>query len=138
MNRPPLTPLENLHYAIGLLAYAVAFADGEVQKEERREFYNFITQELQRNHLEFEVSETVFAMLDKHNSGKDEMYSTGIKQLRANSHHLSPDLKASFIELVEKVGAAYQLPSSEEALLLDQIRAELLEIEGDPRYFRRR
>ena len=37
---------ENLHYAIGELAYAVACADGIVQKEERQKFHDIVLAEL--------------------------------------------------------------------------------------------
>jgi tellurite resistance protein len=41
-----MTPVENLHYAIGELAIAVALADGEIQKEERDQFHKLVETEL--------------------------------------------------------------------------------------------
>src|SRR6185436_16813027 len=37
-NDPNMSPIENLYYAMGELAYSVASADGRVQPEERKKF----------------------------------------------------------------------------------------------------
>ena len=37
-----MTPTQNLHSAMGELAYAVARADGAIQKEERQKFHDIV------------------------------------------------------------------------------------------------
>ena len=41
------TPIQNLHYAIGQLAYCIARVDGKVQKEEREKFHDIVVSELE-------------------------------------------------------------------------------------------
>ena len=55
-----MNPVENLHYAIGQLAFAVAFSDGKVQREERERFQNIVVSELKGKEYGFNVSDIVF------------------------------------------------------------------------------
>ncbi len=55
-----MSPIENLHYAIGELAYAVASADGAVQEEERQKFHDIVKAELSKNEYTFDVSDIIF------------------------------------------------------------------------------
>ena len=50
-----MTPQQNLHTAIGQLAYAVAKADGTIQLEERKKFHDIVEAELRCNDYDFDV-----------------------------------------------------------------------------------
>jgi hypothetical protein len=60
-----MNPTENLHYAIGQLACAVAFADGKIQKEEWKKFHDIVVEELKNRNYEFDVSDIVFQIMEK-------------------------------------------------------------------------
>ena len=61
-----MTPLQSLYYAMGEIAYAVASADGEVQKEERLRFHSIVAAELRCDHYGFDISGIVFQIMDNH------------------------------------------------------------------------
>ena len=54
-----MNQVENLHYAIGQLAFAVAFSDGKIQKEEKEIFEKLVTTELHNNDFNFNVSDGI-------------------------------------------------------------------------------
>ncbi|MBK7818140.1 MAG: hypothetical protein IPJ60_11790 [Sphingobacteriaceae bacterium] len=97
-----MTPTENLHYAIGELAYAIARADGEVQKEERKKFEAIVAAEMRCKDYGFDVSDIIFKIMDRDKTSATEAYDSAMKQVRTNSHYLSPELKKAFINVIEK------------------------------------
>src|ERR1700740_3514701 len=70
-----MTSTENLHYAIGELAYAVARADGEVQQEERKKFYDIIAAELRCKNYDFDFSDIIFRIMDKDKQPAETVYN---------------------------------------------------------------
>lgn len=130
-----MTPLQNLHYAIGELAYAVARADGEVQKEEKLKFHAIIMAELRCKNCDFDVSDIIFQIMDKDKVSTQTAYDWAMKQIRLNSHYLSPELKATFVKVMEKVAKAYKPVTVDEKLLIDRFREDIAPLHGDPVYY---
>ena len=132
-----MNPTENLHYAIGQLAYAVACADGKVQKEERKKFHDIVEAELRCKDYDFDVSDIIFQIMDKDHTSTSEAYDWAIKQVRLNSHYLSPKLKETFIKVMEKVAKAYAPVTIDETNLIDKFRLDISPLKGDPIYYRK-
>ena len=130
-----MTPTENLHYAIGELAYAVAIADGEVQKEEREKFHNIVEAELRCKDYGFDISDIIFKIMDKEKTSTKDAYDSAIKQIRLNSHYLSPKLKETFIKVMEKVAKAYKPVTIDEIHLIDKFKADIAPLKGDSVYY---
>jgi uncharacterized tellurite resistance protein B-like protein len=130
-----MTPLENLHYAMGQLAYAVARADGEVQAAEREKFHCIVEAELRCKEYEFSVSDIIFQVMDKDKVSTEYAYDWAMKQIRLNSHYLSPQLKERFIVVMEKIAKAYKPVTIDELLLVDKFRMDIAPIIGDPVYY---
>jgi uncharacterized tellurite resistance protein B-like protein len=133
-----MTPLENLHYALGELAYAVARADGKVQKEEREKFHALVLKELQGNDYDFDVSDIIFRLMDNGKRDSKTTYDWAMHQIKLNSHYLSPDLKQKFISIMEKVADAYPPITEEEKNILDKFKREIEPLNGDPVYYKKR
>ncbi len=131
-----MTALENLHYAIGELAYAVAKADGKVQKEEQIKFHNIVEAELRCKDYDFNVSDIVFQIIDKDKTSTQDAYDNAMKQIRTNSHYLSPELKATFIRVMEKVSKAYKPVTINEQNLIEKFKKDIEPIIGDPVYYK--
>lgn len=132
-----MQPKESLHYAIGLLAYAVAKADGEVQKEERQRFANIVAAELRMHDGDFNVSDIIFQIVDKEKFIKTgDAYDWAMNQIRLNSHYLSPELKKTFIKVMEKVARAYPPVTIDEMELIEKFKKDFEPIHGDPVYYR--
>lgn len=130
-----MTPTENLHYAIGELVYAIAAADGVISREERESFHNIIVQELRNEDYEFDISDIIFQMMDKEKTSMQDAYERAMKQIRMNSHYLSPSLKANFIRIIEKVAEAYEPVTTDEKELIERFKREIEPIIGDPVYY---
>lgn len=131
-----MTPTENLHYAIGQLAYAIAKADGQVQKQERERFAGIVATELRMHDEDFNVSEIIFKIIeDDKIVGAKEAYDWAMKQIRTNSHYLSPKLKETFIKVMEKVAKAYPPVTIDEMEILEKFKQEFATIHGDPVYY---
>ena len=131
-----MTPLENLHSAIGELAYAMAHADGTIQKEEREKFHNIVAAELRCKDYDFDVSDIIFQILDKDKIiDTQTSYDWAMKEIRLNSHYLSPKLKETFIKVMEKVAKAYPPVTQEEMNLLERFKKDIAPLKGDPVYY---
>ncbi|MGZ3904614.1 MAG: hypothetical protein ACXVC6_13015, partial [Bacteroidia bacterium] len=79
-----MTPTENLHYAIGELAYAMARVDGKVQKEERQKFHDIVAAELRCKDYSFDFSDIIFQILDKDKQPIEDVYKWAIKHIKTN------------------------------------------------------
>ena len=131
-----MSPKENLHYAIGQLAYAVAKADGEIQKEEREKFANIVAAELRMYDEDFSVSDIIFQVLDKEKFIKaKDAYDWAMDQIRLNSHYLSPKLKETFIKVMEKIAKAYPPVTIDEMEIIEKFKKDITPIYGDPVYY---
>jgi len=131
-----MTPVENLHYAIGELAIAVDLADGEIQKEERDQFHKLVETELRNKYYAFDISDIIFKVMDKQQvSSTSDAYNSALKEIKMNSHYLSPELKATFIKVMEKVANAYKPVTINEMLLIEKFKEDIAPINGDPVYY---
>ena len=130
-----MTPLENLHYAIGELAYAVARADGSVQKEERKIFHDIVEAELRCKDYSFDISDIIFQIMDKDKTDSATTYNWAMDEIKLNSHYLSPELKNKFISVIGKVAKAFPPVAVSEQSLIDKFKKAISEINGDPVYY---
>jgi len=131
-----MTPTENLHYAMGQLAYAIAKADGQIQKAEREKFATIVAAELRMHDEDFNVSEIIFKIIeDEKIIGTEEAYKSAMKQIHTNSHYLSPKLKETFIKVLEKVAKSYPPVTVDEMAILDKFKKDIADIHGDPVYY---
>ena len=130
-----MTALENLHYAIGELAYTVACADGKVQKEERKKFHDIVDAELRCKDYDFDVSDIIFRIMGKDKTDSETTYKWAMDQIKLNSHYLSPKLKETFIKVMEKVAKAYLPVTTREQTIIDRFKKDIAGINGDPVFY---
>ena|ERR1035437_1438278 len=130
-----MTPFENLHYAIGELAYAVACADGKVQKEEQNKFHDIVAAELRCKDYDFDISDIIFQIMKKDKIDSETTYKWAMDQIKLNSHYLSPKLKETFIKVMEKVAKAYPPVTTKEQTIIDKFKKDIAGIKGDPIFY---
>jgi uncharacterized tellurite resistance protein B-like protein len=130
-----MTPTENLHYAIGEMAYAIARADGAVQREERQKFHDIVAAELRMKDQGFNISDIIFKIMDKDKTSTKDAYDWAMGQIRVNSHFLSPELKETFIKVIEKVAKAYAPVTIDETDIIEKFKKDIAPLKGDPIYF---
>jgi len=129
------TPIQNLHYAIGELAYAVARADGAVQAQECKKFHDIVEAELRCKDYDFDLSDIIFRIMDKDQHDSQTVYNWAMHEIRTNSHYLSPQLKKTFIMVMEKVAKAYPPVTDNERKIIEQFRMDMETIHGDPVFY---
>jgi uncharacterized tellurite resistance protein B-like protein len=130
------SPIQNLHYAIGELAYAVARADGKVQPEERKKFQAIVEAELRCKDFNFDLSDIIFKIMDKDQHDSQTVYNWAMHEIRTNSHYLSPALKETFIRVMEKVAKAYPPVTDKERSIIEQFKKDIENIHGDPVFYK--
>lgn len=130
-----MTPFESLHYAIGELAYAMARIDGTVQKQEREQFFDIVTAELAAHHANFDVSKIIFEVMEKDKMSAETTYNWAMREINLNSHYLSPQLKQTFITIMEKIAQSYPPVTPEEQKLLTRFKNDIEPITGDPIFY---
>jgi len=130
-----LRPLENLYYAIGEIAYAVAGADGDIQKSERQKFHNLVNNELEHGNSGYDISSIIFQAMDKDKRAPRDVYDETMRNIRQNSHYLSPEMKTSFKKVVKKMTMAFPKVSPKGAELAARFTKEIEAIHGDPIYY---
>ena|SRR6201986_2419570 len=130
------TPIENLHYALGEIAYAIAAVDGKVQKEEREKFHAIVTAEIRYKDYDFNVSDIIFQILDKDKQLDTEMmYKNALYNIKINSHYLSPELKATILIVAEKIAKAFPPVTDNENKFLARLKEDIEPLVGDPIYY---
>ena len=130
------SPIQNLHYAIGELAYCIAKVDGKVQKEEFEKFHDIVWSELQDDY-DFNISDIVFQIMNKDKTDSQTTYKWAINEIKINSHYLSPKIKSKFINVMEKMAEAYPPLTIEERKILENFKKDIAPLKGDPVYYAR-
>lgn len=130
-----MTPLQNLHYAIGLLAYTIASADGRMQSKERQKFHKIVVNELNCKDYDFNISDIIFHIMDKDHMDVETTYKWAMDEIKLNSHYLSPELKETFIKVMEMVATADPPLTAEEKEIIEKFKMDIAPIKGDPIYY---
>ena len=130
-----MSPNENLHYAIGMIAYAMAYADGKVQREEKEKFHAIVEAELRCKRKSFNISDIVFSIMEKRHHDRESTYNSAMHEIRTNSHYLSPEIKATFLSVIQKIAKAYPPITAEEKALYERFVSDIEPLHGDPVYY---
>ncbi len=87
-----MSPRQQLCYALGELAYAVARIDGEVVKEERVKLHKVISEELSPVDYTFEISKIIFELVDKQNKDAETVYNDAVETIQTLKKNYCSDL----------------------------------------------
>ncbi len=98
---------ENLFYGLGMIAYAVAKADGEVQAAEKKELHDLISEWAENIESEFDVTEIIFSVLNNQKPTFDNGYQLGMKHLELGKDLFTERLKELFLYLIKDVAHAF-------------------------------
>jgi uncharacterized tellurite resistance protein B-like protein len=132
-----MTSTENLHSAIGELAYAIARADGAIQMEEQTKFKEIVREAIKAGQGNFDITDIMFQVLERDKyTDTETAYDWAMKTIRLNSHYLSPELKDTYIKVIEAVAKAYPPVTRSEADLIARFKKDIAPLTGDPVYYR--
>jgi len=127
-----MTPIERLYYALGELSYAIAKADGTIQKEEKEKLHGILDAEFKTHKGNLNLTEIIFHILQKDGTDTQTAYINALKELKLNSQYVSEQLKTHFIEVIKKVAAAFPPVTQSERNVIDDFIYQVKLIEGDP------
>ncbi|MBI2280685.1 MAG: TerB family tellurite resistance protein [Bacteroidetes bacterium] len=111
---------QHLYYALGIMAYAVAKADGKVQNEERQMIHKIVV-EKSGHEIDFDYAEIIFSILQKEKQGASEVYQWAMNAFNLGKHHLTPEMKKQFIAVIKQIAEAYPPKTIEEIKWIDKI-----------------
>ena len=119
--------LQNIHIAMGSLAYAIAKADGVIQEEEKQTIKKLAQNEFELSEADNEWISTMFNKLEKENISLDEAYSYAIDTLNANrfDYDFTDTIKAKCISFMEKVSESFDGISGEEQQVIDRFKEDM-------------
>lgn len=130
-----MEPIHSLFYALGEFAYAIALADGKIQAEEKEKLHTILKQEFE-NEQEYDLSEIIFDILKKDVMGNVEtVYSWALKEMKLNSHYLSPEMKEKFIRTLKRVAEAFPPQTMEETTIIEKFKQDIGALKGDPVFY---
>jgi len=118
-----MNPTQNLYYALGHLAFAIAKADGHIQKEEKQKLHDIILNH--SNPGDFGYSEIIFRILEKDHLDIDTTYNWALNEIELCKHYFDPGIRNDFFYVLEKVAEAFPPVSKQERNLLEKLRNDL-------------
>lgn len=118
----------SLFYALGQLSYAIANADGKVQKEEKDKFHNILKEQFDAISPEMDSAEIIFELLRRDSTDPQTAYNWALNQIKLYSHHFDNQLKKGFIATIKKVAEVYPPVEPEEKALIQQFEKDIQSI----------
>jgi uncharacterized tellurite resistance protein B-like protein len=118
----------NLFYALGQLSYAIANADGKIQREEKDNFHKILKEQFDAISPEMDTAEIIFELLRRDTIDTQTAYTWAINQIKLYSHHLDDNLKKGFITTIKKVAEVYPPVEPQERALIEQFERDLKSI----------
>jgi uncharacterized tellurite resistance protein B-like protein len=118
----------NLFYALGQLSYAIANADGKIQREEKDNFHKILKEQFDAISPEMDTAEIIFELLRRDTIDTQTAYNWAINQIKLYSHHLDDNLKKGFITTIKKVAEVYPPVEPQEKALIEQFERDLKSI----------
>lgn len=120
--------LQNIHIAMGSLAYAIAKADGVIQEEEKVVIKNLAQKEFELSDTDSEWISNMFNQLEKDNIGLDDAYNYAIDTLQANryDYDFTDAVKLKCIKFMEKVSESFDGISGEEREIIERFKEDMV------------
>lgn len=118
---------QNIHIAMGSLAYAIAKADGTVQGEEKKVLQQLAQQEFELSDADNEHIASMFVRMEKDNIGLEDAYSYALDVLEANRHEYDFDeaMKRKCLNFMIKVSEAFDGIAMEEIKIIERFKEDL-------------
>lgn len=118
---------QNIHIAMGSLAYAIAKADGQIQPEEIETIKKLAQKEFELDNVDTEWIETMFTRLEKDKVSLDDAYQYAVDTLKANQYEFDFDaeMKNRCMKFMQRTAEAFQGTSNIEQSIIDKFQKEI-------------
>lgn len=124
-NRSKMDAREHLFYGLGMVAFAVACADGAIQHSEKQELHELVEEWADRYDINYEISEIIFSILQKSKPSLEMGFQEGMHHIELGSNHLNEQLKEHFEYLVRDVAHAFPPVTTNEQNIIDRFKEAL-------------
>jgi uncharacterized tellurite resistance protein B-like protein len=125
---------KKLYKQIGVLMYAIAKADGQIQDKEIKAIHQIVVEDLvpiEESVDRFGTDAAFFAefefeILKDRDISAQKAFNKFIEFTKENNKNLSPDMRKLIVASVEKVAAAYRGTNKAEANMIEMLKKHLL------------
>jgi uncharacterized tellurite resistance protein B-like protein len=125
---------KKLYKQIGVLMYAIAKADGQIQDKEIKAIHQIVVEDLvpiEESVDKFGTDAAFFAefefeILKDRDISAQKAFNKFIEFTKENNKNLSPDMRKLIVASVEKVAAAYRGTNKAEANMIEMLKKHLL------------
>lgn len=119
---------QQLFYALGELAYAMASADGKLQNEEKKTFEKIVSEHKAWHAGDFDYAAVIFRIMEKDKTDMETAYTFAMKEMELNKHHLTAQMINSFKEILARVAEAFPPVAINEKELLQRFNSDIKKI----------
>ena len=118
---------QNIHIAMGSLAYAIAKADGVIQQEEITTIKKLALEEFEVEDVDSEWIEKMFKKLERDNITIEDAYNYAIDTLEANRYDYDFDLvmKNKCIKFMSRIADAFADTSIAEQAIIEKFNQDV-------------
>lgn len=118
---------ENIHRAMGSLAYAIAVADGSIQTKEKEVILQLARKEFQLSETDSEWINAMFTQLETQQIGLNDAYAYAMDILEANRHDYDFDdaTKTRCLAFMKKIADAFGETDYKEMSVIDRFETDI-------------
>lgn len=120
-----MNPTASLFYALGQLSYAIANADGKVQREEKDNFQKILKEQFDAISPDIDTAEIIFELLRRDATDPKTAYNWALNQIKLYSHYFNDDMKKGFMATLKKIAEIYPPVEPQEKELIQQFEKDI-------------
>lgn len=118
---------QHLYYALGILAYSIALADGKVQREELQELEAIVNED-SGHQFDVGYADIIFRLLNSQKHGEHKVYDWAMSEFENGRHHLTGEMIEKFTRVINRVAEAYPPTTQEEEDIIQRFKVEIREL----------
>jgi tellurite resistance protein len=118
---------QNIHKAMGSLAYAIAKADGQIQEQEKEVIRKLAQKEFELNDSDNEWIENMFSQLEENEISLEDAYNYALDVLEANRYDFDFDqnMKEKCVRFMERIAEEFGGISTDEQLVIKRFKKDI-------------
>jgi uncharacterized tellurite resistance protein B-like protein len=118
---------QNIHMAMGSLAYAIAKADGQIQEQEKEIIRQLAQKEFELNDSDNEWIKNMFLSLEANQTTLEDAYNYALDVLEANRFDFDFDqiMKQKCVRFMERVAEEIDGVSTDEQMIIKRFKKDI-------------
>lgn len=116
---------QNFFFGFGYIAYAVAMADGRVQKPEQETLHAIVNKGIKSVASDFDYSDLGFEIMEQEHLDAESSYLWGMDAIKQSGYTLTDALTKILVDTLEKVGEAFPPTSPKEHEYIERFKEDV-------------